>query len=91
MRACGWLGCALYTVFLLGAPLAHHDLTSHRTKPAHCPACIAAQPGPDVPFRIDVVATELPRLGPVDVCPILAGDTWLPPAMIGRAPPLLSS
>lgn len=89
--ACAWLGVVLYAAFLLTAPLAHHHVLCDRSSPAHCPACVADQPGPDVPLLTDFVATELPLLGPVVVRARLAGDAWLPPLTIGRAPPFLSA
>ena len=91
MCAGAWLGLALYAIFLLAAPLAHHDFACHQTTPAHCPACVAADSGLDSPLRVSFVAERLPALGTLAVCIPAAGGTWLPSAAAGRAPPVPAS
>ena len=91
VRACALACVTLYAAFLIGAPLAHHDFACHRTTPAHCPSCVAAQPGPDVPVSTPVVAAALTPLGIVAVCLRVPARAWSPSATVGRAPPALSS
>jgi hypothetical protein len=89
MRACARTGLALYAVFLLAAPLAHHDFACHRANPSHCPSCVAAESGRVAPGSAAVISAGLPTADRLSAASCVMVDSWLSPATIGRAPPVV--
>jgi hypothetical protein len=84
------LGVAVYAVFLVTAPFAHHDLICHLKTPQHCTSCASSQPGsaPHTPALLG--AWHLTDAGRALLAPVVANGIVLAVRTTGRSPPELS-
>lgn len=80
---------ALYALFLVTAPFAHHDLVCHVKTPFHCTSCTSSVVGSDPQLPAGNDACELPDAGRVIVQLSLAQSTLLTVRSTGRSPPLV--
>lgn len=81
------MGVALYAVFLVLAPLEHHDLACHLKNPLHCTACTSSLPGSDPQGAEIVGASSLADAGRAVAVHVLAADALLSVRSTGRSPP----
>jgi hypothetical protein len=84
------LGVAVYAVFLVTAPFAHHDLICHLKTPQHCTSCAASQLGsaPHTPALLG--AWHLTDAGRAVLQPVVANGIVLAVGSTGRSPPEFS-
>jgi hypothetical protein len=86
-RPLTFIGIALYAVFLVVAPFAHHDLMCHLKNPLHCTACTSSLPGSDPQTPVTIGASSLADAGRAVAIHVLADDTLLSVRSTGRSPP----
>jgi hypothetical protein len=79
---------ALYAVFLVVSPFAHHDLQCEMRTPLHCTACAATALGSDL--QTDIVANlwHLDDAGSAVIVQVSAQPLLLAVHTSGRSPPL---
>ena len=83
-----WIGAALYIVFLVIAPFAHHDLECHLKTPSHCTSCAASHLGADPDPLAAQGTSALADAGRAQFLHILTDGTFLSVRSTGRSPPL---
>jgi len=82
-------GAAIYAVFLIVGPFAHHDVACHLKTPQHCSSCSASIVGSDPSAPTSIGACSLADAGRAGGEQLLAEDTLLPVQSTGRSPPLV--
>lgn len=87
-RPLAFMGVALYAIFVMLAPLEHHDLACHLKNPLHCTACTSNLPGSDPQGPQIVGAWSLADAGRAVAVHVLADDALLPVRSTGRSPPV---
>jgi len=78
---------AIYAVFLLTAPFAHHDLACELKHPQHCTACMSSVLGAD-PNRSTIPSvSQLADAGSTTSEQTVVKDLLLAIRTTGRSPP----
>jgi hypothetical protein len=80
---------ALYVIFLVAAPFAHHDLVCHLKTPQHCTSCSASQLGSDPHALVLPARSELADAGAAFASHLLAEGVLLAISSTGRSPPAI--
>lgn len=81
------LGVAIYAVFAVASPFAHHDLSCELKTPLHCTSCSATQLGSDTQVVLSPGAAQLADAGRATAFVLLDGGTLLVDCTTGRSPP----
>lgn len=86
-RILGFVGLALYALFLVASPFEHHDLLCEVKTPRHCTACTSSLVGADPNSAAVAGAWHLADAGSAVSIQVLATDTLLAIRSTGRSPP----
>src|SRR5689334_18049566 len=81
------LAVALYAVFVVVSPFAHHDLQCELRTPLHCTACAATALGSDLQTDIVAGLWHLEDAGSAVVVQVAAQPLLLDVCTSGRSPP----
>jgi hypothetical protein len=90
LRRLTTVAVALYAVFLVASPFAHHDLQCELRTPLHCTACAATALGSDLQTDIVAGLWHLDDAGSAVIVQIAAPPLLLSVCTFGRSPPSLS-
>jgi len=81
------IGSALYALFLMTAPFAHHDLACHLKTPFHCTSCSSSHVGSNPGNPANLGTGHLADAGRAVAIHVLAAGVLLPVLSTGRSPP----
>lgn len=81
---------ALYAVFLVASPFAHHDLQCELRTPLHCTACAATALGSDLQTDIVAGLWHLDDAGSALIVQVTTQPFILEVCTSGRSPPARS-
>jgi hypothetical protein len=87
-RSLANIGAAVYAVFLVIAPLGHHDLACHVKTPLHCASCTTSQLGSDPHPPVILGAWSLADAGSAVGFELLIDGFLLSARSTGRSPPV---
>ena len=88
-----WLataGLAVYAIFLLVTPFAHHDLLCELKTPTHCTACTSSLLSADPNTPVLIGASDLADAGGALAADVLTTGFLLAVRSTGRSPPSAS-
>ena len=81
------MGLAIYAIFLIAVPFAHHDLICELKTPGHCTACTSSVVGAD-PSQPAMLGTwTLTDVGRALSIQVASSGALLPVKTTGRSPP----
>ncbi len=83
----GFVGLAMYAVFLVASPFEHHHLLSEIKTTRHCTACTSSLVGADPNSPAVSSVSHLTDAGSAVSILILTTDTLLAMRSSGRSPP----
>jgi len=81
------IGWALYALFLVTAPFAHHDIACHLKTPFHCTSCSSNLIGSNPGTPTSLGTGHLADAGRAVAIHVLAAGVLLPVLSTGRSPP----
>jgi len=86
-RVLAFAGVAIYALFLVASPFAHHDLSCEMKTPQHCTACTSSLVGADPNSPAVPGPCHLTDAGRAVSIQVLVADTLLAVRSTGRSPP----